>query len=84
MLFGGKAVSQFKYWFPPDMACKGHGNCFLRCVIGRSECAYNAIAPSGRLDAEYLGGRYPGLKQALQGGLEWSVIHYEVFERWPL
>jgi hypothetical protein len=62
----------------------GHGNCFLRCVIGRSECAYNAIAPSGRLDAEYLGGRYPGLKQALQGGLEWSVIHFEVFERWPL
>jgi len=75
---------------PPMAMClgqslgAGHGNCFLRCVIGKSACTNIDLAPSGHLDAEHLGNRHPGMKQALQGGLEWSVIHYEVFERWPL
>jgi len=60
-----------------------HVNCFLRLVIGASECSSKKLAPHGRLNADELGARQPGLKQALFKGLKWTVLHWCIEERWP-
>jgi hypothetical protein len=60
----------------------GHGNYFLRCVNGKTKCDVCHSAPSGMLDPGDLGNRYPGLGKALKG-LEWKVIDYRVFTKWP-
>ena len=61
----------------------GHGNGFLRLVDARAPCGIATIAPSGVLDPEELGKLFPGLGEAVCNGLEFTVIHYEIFERWP-
>jgi hypothetical protein len=61
----------------------GHGNAFLRAVKAGSPCAIESLAPSGKLDPYSLCEHHPGLREALQRGLRWKVIHGLVAKRWP-
>jgi hypothetical protein len=60
----------------------GHGNAFIRAVLGGATCAIKSLAPSGFLDADVLRRRSKGFDEALMG-LEWTIIHHKVAERWP-
>ena len=60
-----------------------HGNVWLRAVHGRIACTDKLVAPEGFLDPEYLSARSAGQAQALQVGLEYTVIHPAVFTKWP-
>ena len=61
----------------------GHGNGFLRLVLAKAPCAIKSLAPNGFLDPIELSSKHPGLREALEG-LEWRVIHYLVFQDFPL
>ena len=60
----------------------GHGNGFCRQVIAQAACSIKAIAPSGFLDPVMLARENPGLAKALEG-LEWRMLHYTLFDRYP-
>ena len=60
-----------------------HTNVFLRAVLSLLECDNPTLAPSGRLDPEFLGSLSPDLARALSQGLEWTVINPAIFSRWP-
>ena len=60
----------------------GHGNGFLRLVNVGHPCSIAALAPTGYLDPVELGNKHAGLAQALKG-LEWRMIHYALFEKYP-
>ena len=56
-----------------------HCNSFLRAILAKSPCNIDAIAAEGYLDATYLCTISPQLKQALDDGLHWTLIHPKVF-----
>ena len=60
-----------------------HGAFFLNGVESNAEFEHEVIAPSGRLDKEALQSKHPGIKRALQQGLEWTVISSHVGQMWP-
>ncbi len=60
-----------------------HQNTFLRCVLARLEIQKGKLAPTGRLDPSWMMQKWPGLKNALESGIEWTFIHPAVAKRWP-
>ena len=62
----------------------GHTNGFLRLSNGKAACDYHDMAPSGTLDPDFLKVGRPGLKEGLEKGIRWSVIHTAVFNRVPV
>lgn len=60
-----------------------HGNGFLRAVLGGSVCMVESLAKGGYLDKDALQHQHPSIALALDQGLEWNVVHHEVFTRWP-
>ena len=60
-----------------------HGNGFLRAVLGGSVCMVESLAKGGYLDKDALQHQHPIIALALDQGLEWNVVHHEVFTRWP-
>jgi hypothetical protein len=61
-----------------------HQNTFLRAVLAKMEVVgLPKLAPGGRLDPKAMLQKWPSLKTALEQGLEWTMIHPAVVERWP-
>jgi len=60
-----------------------HSNGAIRLVKGKASCSNTDLAPTGSLDPDHLVHLMPGIKQALNPGLTWKVIHYAIFQQRP-
>lgn len=62
----------------------GHTNTFLRAVKAGCRSAVTELADAtGHLSAEKLTVGRPGLKEAVDKGLRWFVLHHECERVWP-
>ena len=61
-----------------------HTNVLLRALKAKCRTSVERLRdPSGRLDPDMLTLRSPALKDAINGGLEWCIIHKDVPKIWP-
>jgi hypothetical protein len=65
-----------------SLSC-GHTNAFLRCVDAAVPSQCPLLSESGRMSVEHIRKRDPEMAQAVDHGLMWVVVKWEVRVRYP-